>query len=324
MTESKLRKPRPWLTSTGVEIPTLELRQIAKSWDLETWAEYLDWFDVGRREALVRPFVYDLCGNNTANSVFDDFFASNRVASDKCEHLLSLIPENESEVLRLIFFHGKTIREVAAIRGISKSGAHKIKNRAISRLKALTSGDGVDAARFMRGVCDEHRDVPDSLWRKPTTFTFKEAHLYHPKNQDQEFAQIPNSAFRVAINEMTPLSRSILYLRFWCELSQAETARHLRTAANFVQEIEQSAVSNFKRLFFEIETGRRLGGSNDLAQVTRKPRRRVQDNAGNVQGQLRVICGEYEGTLESYRANDTPESTSEIHHLQNTPNRDTE
>ncbi len=140
MQRQKKKRFQPWLTSTGVEIPTEELRTISQSWDQEIWNAYLSWYQSPRREALVAPGVYNKKGEEMVQSIFEE--NNQEVSSEKqalCEQLLSLLPAMEATVLRLKFFEGRTDREIAALRKISKSGVHDIKNRALSRLLTGTS-----------------------------------------------------------------------------------------------------------------------------------------------------------------------------------------
>ena len=50
---------RPWLTASDVERPLSELKEISKSWDEQTWNEYLNWFETGRTDILLSTEIYD-------------------------------------------------------------------------------------------------------------------------------------------------------------------------------------------------------------------------------------------------------------------------
>lgn len=250
------KKPKPWLSSTGVEIPTAELKEISKSWDQATWEDYLDWYESSRRDALVAPGVYQKRTEEMTESIFQQF---NQNTDPKnralCERLLGSIPEHEAEVIRLIFFHGRTVRQIAAETTHSKSGVHYLKNKALARLRRGHEGEKLDTRRFMRGVDSESDSNIQSIWAKPLSFSIREDRVYDPSQYKEEFAKISHSGLKVAVAELSDREQRILYLRFWCDYSISEIARELRSGVNLIEQVIDAAISKLKRKVVRRETG---------------------------------------------------------------------
>lgn len=132
----KSQRAKPWLTSTGVAIPTGQLQQICKSWNQETWEEYLNWYESAQSEKLIAVDLYDDLIERESLSVFVKVGQSaDEEVRSRCERLLNSLPQREAQVLRLNFYEGRTVREIAALKQIPKSSVHDIKNRALSRLR---------------------------------------------------------------------------------------------------------------------------------------------------------------------------------------------
>ncbi len=265
----KLKKettPRPWLTPDGVERSTFELKRISRDWDPKTWEDYLTWFESALRPKLITPWIYEKIGDEQSESVFEKFDQNNdpRIR-EKCETLLSSIPANEAQVLRHIFFDGFTERHIAGLLKISKSGAHQLKQRAITRLRQGNDGDGMGTRQFMRGESEIPCVLGQSIWTNATTFKIREAQIYDPNNRDLEFEKLPSSALRIALSELTPLARDVLYLRYWCDLAVVQIARRLKTSGYVIEQVSGAAVFKLKRLFIEIETGNKPGGGSSCA-----------------------------------------------------------
>lgn len=250
----RTRKPRPWLTSTGVEIPIDQLKAICKSWDQATWEDYLKWYESGRRDALVSPAVYQKRTEEMTESIFRQFDQNTDPQKRAlCEKLLRSIPENEAKVLRLTYFRGRTIRDIAAETNYSKSGVHKLKNRGIERLRRGHDGEKVDARRFMRGEIFDHNS--ESLWVQPLSFSIREDRVYDPTKYKEEFAKISHSGLNRALAELSEREQRILYLRFWCDYSVSGIARELRSGVNLIEQVIDAAISKLKRKIARHETG---------------------------------------------------------------------
>lgn len=48
----EINQSQPWLTAMGLEIPTEQLKEVSRQWDLETWEAYLQWFESAQHKSL--------------------------------------------------------------------------------------------------------------------------------------------------------------------------------------------------------------------------------------------------------------------------------
>ncbi len=260
MRNVKISKPRPWLTSTGVEIPTVELQEISKSWDNETWGNYLSWYESGRRESLIQPWAYDKICEEQSESLFHKFGQDPTPEHrQKCEAFLNQIRPDEARILRKIFFDGRTIREIAAEVNLPKSTVQDIKNRALFCSKWGNCGDNPDARRSMRGPSSFSEDA--SLWDESLEHPLNEARSYDPGNHGLEFALLKTKAIREALLSLPESSQRLLYLRYWCGLSVNSVAHLLGHGVNVVEQVEAAAISKVKRNAMSIRFNEISGGA---------------------------------------------------------------
>ncbi|MBX3039562.1 MAG: sigma-70 family RNA polymerase sigma factor [Bdellovibrionaceae bacterium] len=251
----RTKKPRPWLTPTGVEIPTAELKEICTSWDQATWESYLNWYQSPRRDALVCPAVYEKKTEDMTGSIFQQLDHNTDPGKrNQCEQLLQSIPVGEANVLRHVFFDGRTVREIAAIEKTAKSTVHDLKNRALLRLRRGQDGENPDTRRLMRGVDSDESNI-QSFWAQPLSFSIREDKVYDPSQYKEEFAKISHSGLKMAMGELSDREQRILYLRFWCDYSVSEIARELRSGVNLIEQVIEAAISKLKRKVVHHEIG---------------------------------------------------------------------
>ncbi len=252
----RIKKPRPWLTSTGVEIPTDQLKEICKSWDRVTWDSYLKWYESALCARLLKPQVFNSICENLTESVFQEFDQNTDPQKRTlCERLLRTIPAGEAKVLRLIFFEGRTVREIAANEKMGKSTVHDKKNKALLRLRRGHDGDNPDTREFMRGVVSEVGSSDQLLWEQPLFLKIREDRVYDPRQFKKEFAKIKYMSLKMAITELSDREQRILYLHFWCDYSISEIARELRAGVNLIEQVVDAAISKLKRKIVCHETG---------------------------------------------------------------------
>lgn len=256
----RIKKLRPWLTSTGVEISTAQLKEICKSWDIPTWENYLKWYESGFREKIFPPDLYnDLCDSQT-ETMFQQFDQSTDPEKRAyCERLLRLIPASEANVLRLVFFEGRTVREIAAIEKIGKSTVQDKKNRALFQLQRGHEGDNPDTCHLMRGKAFEDKSDNQLFWMQPLSFSIREDRVYDPSQYKEEFLKIKHLGLRQAIVKLSDREQRILYLRFWCDYSISEIARELRFGVNLIEQVIEATISKLKRKIVRYETGYKPG-----------------------------------------------------------------
>lgn len=259
MKRKKKKIFRPWLTPTGVEIRTEDLKVISTSWGQAMWQAYLKWFESGRKESLIGPDAYQITSDEQVESIFEQYRREPTAKiQSQCNQMLVLLPKVEAEVLRLYFMEGRTEAEIGFFTRRSQTGINLIKNRALSRLKRGNSGDGMFARRFMRDEKPDSQPEEPSVWQ--LEHPVKEDRPYDPDNHRHEFEQLKTASVRQALLEQTETAQRILYLRYWCDFSHREIARRLGRGMNVVQDIEDAAVSRVKRRFLHLETGHIPGG----------------------------------------------------------------
>ena len=243
MKQLKKKQHRPWLTPTGVEIPTADLVVIAKAWSPAMWEAYLNWYQSPCRERLIQPAIYDLVGDLQTETIFEQFAQnSSQELRRACKQVLVLLPKLEAQVLRGYFLEGRTEVEIAFELKRSQPTIHRIKYRALLRLKRGNLGDNVIARQFMRGESFSPAADEPSIWDEWLTEKLKEPRSYDPENHQAEFEAIKSSCVRVALMELPELARKILYLRHWCDLSVNQTARILKRGVNVIEQIESASV----------------------------------------------------------------------------------
>jgi DNA-directed RNA polymerase specialized sigma subunit len=132
----KKKLDRPWLTGSGVEIPTIELKEICKTWSHELWDQYLNWYASGARELLVSPTTYSRICEERTDSIFESRKISVTPAKQNLiGRLLGQLPERESHILQSTYIYGRTQVDIAADFPLSRQRITQLKRNAFLRLK---------------------------------------------------------------------------------------------------------------------------------------------------------------------------------------------
>ena len=238
---------RPWLTVSDVERPLDELKEISKSWDEKTWNEYLDWFEVGRKDQLVSPTLYHIQGESIEKNIFEEFgYQSCPELRGFCDQLLRSVPEIQQQILRSIFFDGKTQREIAFDIRRSSGCIAQNKTKAIRTLKRVHGGEMLSARRIMRGAEVFEPEKTKSLWDQKLSHPIKDQRSYDQLNTSQELLNHCVADLREIFQKLSEISHQIIYLKFWCELSTSEIARKLSMGLNTVEQVIEATVFNIK------------------------------------------------------------------------------
>lgn len=250
---------RSWLTGSGVEISTIELREICTSWDAHSWESYLRWYQSGRREALVALSTYqEICEENF-ESIFESLAKSETPAKrNLIKRMLSQLPEREAEILRATYLEGRTQVEIAAEFRLSQPRVCQLKNNGLRSLKRGLAGDKFIARRFMRGANDYRPVTETSIWDETNAVPPKEARKYDPDNFEIEIQNFKNHGVREAVLSLPMIAQKIVYLRFWCELSDQQIAKRLQMGGNVISQICDASVSKIKRSVVQFQTGLEL------------------------------------------------------------------
>ena len=238
---------RPWLTASDVERPLDELKKIAQTWDEQTWNEYLDWFEVGRKDQLVSSTLYHIQGESIEKNIFEEFgYQSCPELRSFCDRLILSLPEIQQQILLAIYFEGKTQREIAFDIGRSAGCIAQNKTKAITTLKRVYGGEMLSARRIMRGTeVFEHEKIK-SIWNQKLSHPIKDQRSYDQLNAKQELLNHCVNDIREIFQRLSDRSLQIIYLNYWCELSHSEIAQILSMGLNTVEQIIKATVFKIK------------------------------------------------------------------------------
>ncbi len=148
---NQTKRQKPWVDVNGDELGTDQIRELSPSWDAETWEAYLTWRESERHESLVAPAHYDELVDAQTENIFSQVHGSSPEMDRKiCDELLNTLAPRDAEILRMIYFEGKTERQIALTLDLSRAAIQKIKKLALQRLRAR-AGAKVRTRRIMRG-----------------------------------------------------------------------------------------------------------------------------------------------------------------------------
>ncbi len=244
--KSKSRQ-RPWLSPSGVALPTEQIKQFCKSWDRMTWESYLKWFESRRRESLNLNNEYDQYRDSQTQTVFETCGPeTNGDLQSQCAELLSTLPPVQAQVLEQTFIEGKTQSAIATIINRSRGHVAYLKDKAITNLKQGHSGDGSSTRRIVKDEEIQTTGEPTLLWDQKLLIPIKE-----------------HRAMRAETLSLRQLK--ILNSRFFNDLQHQQIAQDLNLGINVIQEMEDTAVLKVKREIIETETGRNSGEEDSCA-----------------------------------------------------------
>lgn len=144
----------PWLQQNGKHTPEEYLKILTPEWSSKTWEKYLSWFenqDGTRAESIVNPKRYDSICEEQEESIFAAYSqtsADDELKTIISKFLLRLTPQQRC-VIELIFWEGRSERYVAEQLSINQKSVHRLKIRAMSKIKQLLKG-GL-SSRIMKG-----------------------------------------------------------------------------------------------------------------------------------------------------------------------------
>ncbi len=238
---------RPWLTASEVELPTSELKEISKSWDEQTWNDYLKWFQSGCSEKLVSKKVYDVISEELEKNIFENFgYQTCPKLQSFCDHLLSILPSHQQQILRLYFFEGKSLKEIAFKFNRSDRTISYNKNTAITALKREHDGKRLVARQYMRGADVYISEIKNLIWNEKLSAQPCEIKPCADSEADKVLLKHLCVQLRRVFRELSQRSRQIIYLKFWCELSNSEIARKSSMGLNTVEQIIDATVFKIK------------------------------------------------------------------------------
>ena len=223
------------------------VKEISKSWDQSTWEAYLKWLDIGFRELLVRPETFEKLGSRQQKTIFEIYgYESCPEMQSLCDHLLQILTPEQQQILRKVYFDGKTVREIAFELNRSPSFVSKNKFKALSRLKVHKSAGLGNAQRTMRGARSFGQAVNNSTWETKQIGPLKKKRMYRPENCDKELLNHPVDETKNFFRVCTPHARRYIYLRYWCGFSINQIARKCSVGVNTVDQIIEATILKLK------------------------------------------------------------------------------
>ncbi len=243
----KIKIKQPWLTSSGVEIPTDQLKEISKSWDEATWEAYLKWYEGSLREVLVKTEHYEILGERVSQSVFE-LYGHNSCPQlqSYCDHILKLLSPEQESILRKIFFEGKTERQIAFELDCSKTSVSRNKFKALSRLRVNKTAALWTTQHLMRDAKFFDPAQNNSVWETKKLGPLRKSRAYKSENFDKELLNHPIEEVRSFFRASSLRARQYVYLRYWCGFSINEIARKCSAGVNTVYQVIEATVFKLK------------------------------------------------------------------------------
>ena len=130
--------PGPWLGKDGRRLPEGRLRQRSEKWSLETWRRYADHLD----SMAVDPIEYLTSDMRIEDELRDETYEMSETPDrpkpdyDQLHRAIESLDSVRRTVIRLIYFDGLTVREVAKRLGCPRSTVHDLKSSSLSTLKS--------------------------------------------------------------------------------------------------------------------------------------------------------------------------------------------
>lgn len=243
---------RPWLTPSGVEISTYELKDIVKEWSAKTWDEYLNWYQSGQSEKLISISLYNKIADEVEDSIFSQYgFDTNYDDIEFCNRLLLSLPSHLQCILILIYLEGRTLAEVAKVFNRSTTSIHHHKNKALTALKRGFGGENWNARHYIEGCDEVESQRINSLWDQKLSSPLKTSRSYHEFNFKNELTFHVTPELREIFREMLDLSLELIYLRFFCNFDTNIISRKKYLGLNTAEQIIDAAVFKIKSKLIE-------------------------------------------------------------------------
>ena len=110
------------------------IREESKNWNAQQWESYLQTVERGRSESLSTRTEVERLGITL--NIFDlaDTDCSEEI-STLVRSLLDKLSNRQAFVLKMIFWHGKSERQIAKMMGSSRQAVYDLKKRALKNLR---------------------------------------------------------------------------------------------------------------------------------------------------------------------------------------------
>ena len=155
---TKTESNRPWLNSNGLHRSDTEIKEISKSWDMETWEAYLQSIEVGLKETLLKT-------PDRIDHFVEDYTSLllNLEKEEKNCHLrrgvqlaLRSLTKREHEILELHFIEKKNSRQIAEILSVSRRTVRKALERGLAKIEEVTRNKSIQRGVTVSKILAAH------------------------------------------------------------------------------------------------------------------------------------------------------------------------
>lgn len=134
------KKTMPWEDSSGNQLPDELLMKVSKSWPPEIWEQYLETIEIPQRESHLYNYDKILLKKDAQNQASEYLVPENQAnplyaSRQNVKKAILTLTFRQRELIREVFYYGKTIREAALKLKISEQAAIRMHARALDRLK---------------------------------------------------------------------------------------------------------------------------------------------------------------------------------------------
>jgi RNA polymerase sigma factor (sigma-70 family) len=127
---------KPWLDQNNKPLSDDLLKIVSKSWSSETWEKYLNWCETPLREAQIHHTAYEDMADKMNKSIFEEMsYESSESKKLLIKQLLKKLTLKQKKVIELVYWQGKTERDISICLGISRSSVRDLKFRALSKMQ---------------------------------------------------------------------------------------------------------------------------------------------------------------------------------------------
>lgn len=196
---------------------------------------------------MINPSLYTKISEEIDENIFSEFGSETKSSHiELCHELLSALPQYQQQILKLIYFEGRTLAYIAKIFKRSPASIHQNKFKALTTLKRVFGGKTVNARHYIEGHDDLESQKINSLWDEKLSSPLFERRSYHEFNFKNELAHHKSPMLREVFSEVLDLSLEIIYLRFFFNLSFRQISRKTHLTPNTIDQIIDATVFKIK------------------------------------------------------------------------------
>lgn len=144
---------KPWTDERGRMLSEVDLKIRSRKWTPDIWESYLQTLEGKQSGRKYSSEIYDDYCGELVESIFSVVTnESDALTRNTIEEAIQKLSHRQAEVLRLIFWEGKSQNRIAKDWGVQQSSVFNLKQRALERLrKSLEKMQGAVNSRLMKG-----------------------------------------------------------------------------------------------------------------------------------------------------------------------------